>query len=410
MDPRSILKGISEADDQKDGDESLLIPQYANGLDSSHHLRQQSNRNLIHSTADGDEISGREQNEMAKEMKAQMKRLRRDQSNEMAPFDDGYFNRFENGGAFSTDNEEADSSMVDLLASRSGKRQVSFEMERDSLFGTAGLRTKLGKINRSINRIREGLHEQSEHVILAELNQQLTDIQDQISDAENDVENKLEPAIGTLRTQNKRHQKEISRIKKENSDTIAQIEQLQKAQSTPRMLSMHQMATSVPLDAQPLDADPGHKQKHRRCASDATRSSRPYVEDSVHSEDTFAHFAPQQQYEDNTLQHPLPYHLNPGHVQSGTMPMTASAAAPGFDHEPTVIGAPTAEYHEGAQYHHQPLPPQQKRPLLSDNAVKIISGVVVFIGLVWIAHKWLSADKQKRSFPPPQKRAPRVRY
>merc|ERR1712087_810964 len=61
-------------------------------------------------------------------------------------------------------------------------------------------------------------HEKSEDSVLAEINEQLTDIQDHIEDAENDVENNIESTIGKLQTENQRNRQKIKSLKKERKE------------------------------------------------------------------------------------------------------------------------------------------------------------------------------------------------
>merc|ERR1719192_2300682 len=96
---------------------------------------------------------------------------------------------------------------------------ASFKNERsESLLETAGLRLKLEHITDKINRIREGLHEKSEDSLLAEINEQLTSIQDSIEDAENDVENNIERTIGKLKSDNEKNRKRVKSLKRERKD------------------------------------------------------------------------------------------------------------------------------------------------------------------------------------------------
>merc|ERR1719295_1202594 len=71
-------------------------------------------------------------------------------------------------------------------------KHVSFDNQRPSVSReTQGLRQKLENISTSINRIREELqsgHDGKLNKTMMSLHEQLTEIQDQVEDAENDIE------------------------------------------------------------------------------------------------------------------------------------------------------------------------------------------------------------------------------
>merc|ERR550525_1865204 len=98
---------------------------------------------------------------------------------------------------------------------------------------------------------------------------------------------------------------------------------------------------------------------------------------------------------------------NPGHM-SGAM---TAPPGPGQFEDPTVIGVSFA-VPEGSRNPIMFREHHTKRPLMSDNAIKIFAGAVVALSVLYIAHKWLSGDDKsgRGSFPKVGKRAPRIRY
>merc|ERR1719242_1013985 len=139
------------------------------------HRQQSMNRNLISSTTD--EIGVEEQSNMAEAMENELKTLKAKM---------GILDGF---GMINTPLQTENDEDTDVATPRPDGRNVSFKNERSEsmLEETAGLRQKLEHITDKINRIRAGLHEKSEESLLAEINEQLTSIQDSIEDAENDV-------------------------------------------------------------------------------------------------------------------------------------------------------------------------------------------------------------------------------
>jgi hypothetical protein len=397
-----LLHGASETDQTTDDDmgHMVRIPP-ASGIG---HRQQSMNRNLILSAADT--ISGKEQSDMAKAMSDELENLKANMGL------DGF--GIMNAQIQTEQDEETDVTPLP----RPDDHRVSFNDRRsETLSETTGLRQKLENITEKINRIREGLHHKSEDSLLAEINEQLTDIQDQIEDSENLIENNIEPTIGKLQTENERQKQRIKTMKKERKEKEkrerlqkqqeqeeiierqrVQIERLQK-QSPQQTLQTpikptHRSTGSLTLDhASPIESD--SKLQRRRNSLERSRSQSHYyvVDDDEATDHEFV-------YGDGDLVHGHPY--NPGHIHS------AMTAPPGqYDQEPTVIGN-SFTGQEGRQYQAYQ---HSQRPLLSDNAIKVISGVVVVLGVLYIAHKWLSNDRSNRNtMPKILKRAPRVRY
>ena len=206
----------------------------------------------------------------------------------------------------------------------------------------------------------------------------------------------------------------MERLKKlqEQQDIIErqrlQIEHLQQ-QPSPQTLKTpskptHRTTNSMNLDfSSPIDVESISKLQRRANSLDRSRSrSHYYVVDDDGTDEEF-----HDEYDGNAVQG---HSYNPGNVMSA---MTAPPGQMGqFEQEPTVIGA-SFTGQEGTQY---PMYQQQQqtpqRPLLSDNAIKMISGVVVVLGALWIVNKWLSSDSKstRGAMPKILKRAPRVRY
>merc|ERR1719203_1905691 len=396
----------SEAD-QTDDDDIIHIQSSSNGIGS-----RQSSRNLISSTKY--EITDIEQSDMAKAMKHELKSLKTGL---------GIIDPFTADSAVQTENEE-ETPRADR------QRMVGFHnFSSESLPETAGLRMKLENITEKINRIREGLHEKSEDSVLAEINEQLTDIQDHIEDAENDVENHIESTIGKLQTENQRNRQKIKSLKKERKDREESerlrrereqkemierqrlhIENLQKHTATLQtpMKPSHHGSNSMQLDrlemSSPVEmskSDPRSAESHfnrsqgshgRSNSMDRSRSQYYVVDDDNASDDEF-----NDEYGA----------YNPGHMAGA---MTAPPG-PGQFEDPTVIGVSFAGP-EGTTHPHMFRQQHMKRPLLSDNAIKIFAGAVVALSVLYIAHKWLSGDDKsgRGSFPKVGKRAPRIRY
>jgi len=396
-----LLHGASETD-QTDDDDIVHIS-HAKGIG---HRQQSMNRNLISSAQDS--ISGQEQSDMAKEMRDELKTLKANM---------GLFDGFGMRNELHTENDDETD-----ITPRPNDHRVSFHTPRaDSVIETSGLRQKLENITEKINRIREGLHHKSEDSLLAEINEQLTDIQDQIEDAENDVENNIERTIGKLHSENKGFKQKIKVMKKERKEKEKrerkqrehekeelierqrrEIEQLRKQPSPQQTLQTpmkpsHRSSASMTLDF-PSPIEVGTKLQQRANSLDRSRSQSQYY---VVDDDEISDHEIYDDYQGTVHGHPY----NPGHMNS------AMTAPPGqYEHEPTVIGV-AFNGQEGRQYQGYQQSHNQ-RPLLSDNAIKVISGVVVVLGVLYIAHKWLSSDQKstRGAMPKILKRAPRVRY
>merc|ERR1719242_2776399 len=252
------------------------------------HRQQSMNRNLISSTTD--EIGVEEQSNMAEAMENELKTLKAKM---------GILDGF---GMINTPLQTENDEDTDVATPRPDGRNVSFKNERSEsmLEETAALRQKLESITEKINRIREGLHEKSEDSVLAEINEQLTDIQDHIEDAENDVENNIERTIGKLQTENQRNKQKIKSLKKERkekeeSDRLRRereqkemierqrlhIENLQKHTATlhtptkPGHHGSHSMAQSMQLDlSSPVEMSKSDPRSDPRSADSHFNGSR----------------------------------------------------------------------------------------------------------------------------------------
>ena len=163
--------------------------------------------------------------EIAKDMVNQMKSLGYYHGHS------GYLRPFKGNGAAETENDDAES---DVHGAAEIAKHVSFNNHRrhshsPRLSGTVleetqGLRQKLENISLSINKIRENLHKDSS-VSGKELNEtmlsfqeQLTEIQDQIEDAENDIESNIDLKLIKYQEDIKSHKQRIKAMKKEKKD------------------------------------------------------------------------------------------------------------------------------------------------------------------------------------------------
>ena len=263
------------------------------------------------------------------------------------------------------------------------------------------------------------------------LHEQLTEIQDQVEDAENDIESTVDVRLLELRQKVKAQAGKIKGMKKEKKEQLRQhekeererrerqqqsvidqqrlqIEQLSEQLSGPPEARAHHMhsqsAAFFPLDAV-SPSDSGTKGGRRALKRNKSMASSHYFREDEEETDST------ESMDDDDDEH---YHANANsNAHSHVQPYRTQMSAPGMmsmGMESTMNGY--APGNEG-QYQTLSYPPhahaQKPAPLLSDKAIKVIGGVIVVVVGIWAVSRYFD-HKSKKGMPSILRRAPRVKY
>ena len=397
-------------------------------------------RNLIH--GNHDDISSKEQKEIHQDMFSAMKQLKA--HNEAMGF-----HAF--SGVLEKHNDDQGQKKNNHVHFKDNKSIIMSE--------TKGLRQKLENISLSINKIRKDLEERNndkEHnKTIMYFQNQLTEIQDQIEDAENDIESNIDVKFIKYQEEIKVNKQKIKTMKKEQKEKEKK-QQINKQKEQQKVIEQQRMQIEQLINNMNInnnnnnnnnnniEPDDDDNNTNRHQYNDSTyfsldfskKNTSPKRRKSVPSQsqqqrsllyDDNADFVTSQEEEDEEddeneigieyINNHHPGYLIPNNSIPGYTPNTNNAHSP-----PTMIGYSPGHnhhyhnntiYNEGGQYQYlqqQQQSQQSQRPLLSDNAIKIIGGVIIALSGVWIISKYFNNKSKRNNMPSVIRRAPRVKY
>eukprot|EP01084_Bolivina_argentea_P256079 431017_1 len=313
---------------------------------------------------------------------------------------------------------------------------------------TKPLRQKLDKISMSINKIRQDLVNQNSqknlfnNISTKQLNEtvmffqnQLTDIQDQIEDAENDIESNIDvkllqyyeeiklnkAKIKNMKKDKKEKEKQFAINKEKEQQKIIemqrmQIQQLIRAQSE-TIKKIKENRQNTHQFSQTMSQINFHNQDH--IINKVTKRKRRHSSGSL----SLPPIDSENDYNMNDIQLATNNNLNI-HINDSTninspynddddMAMD-DMQFPNINTSPytgnnTVIHHHTPVNNEGQYYKYHNNHIQKQPPLLSDNAIKIIGGVAIFLSGIWIVSKYI--DSKGNNMPSTNVyRGPRIKY
>eukprot|EP01084_Bolivina_argentea_P052986 97269_1 len=315
----------------------------SNANSSKRRRRSSLSTNLIHHHHD--EISKKEQKEIANDMVSQIKQLQAD--NAAMGFHEQYSGYIETS--------KPNQKKVSFMKSKSKFKKNTYSKDKNSnnnntiLSETDQLKHKLESITTSINRIRKDLQQRNDvssennnnmnnNNIFIYFQNQLTEIQDQIEDAHDDIESHIDVKFIKCIEEIKTNKEKLKTIKKDQKEQ-EKLYQLQKEKEQQQIIEQQRAQIKILMQKQ--------TEKIRQHFSDYKQIDYISLDNNNGNDYIYDH----------------------------------------MDDDSDEYMATTVTGYE--QYVNKP------QRLLSDNAIRIISGVVVVLTGIWIVSRIF--DKSNRN-------------
>eukprot|EP01083_Nonionella_stella_P175847 613595_1 len=377
--------------DHKDSSEESTSDEAKKHPQSKSHLRQKSMMVLA-------EMKPSEQEETAQDIFAQIKQLKEHNQamgyhlsgNDLQAFDTDDLDR---AGACETPRPPRPRAVPKL------SKHVHIKSNSVILPETAGLKQKLENISSAINSIMLDLQAQNSADAISEtiksFQNQLTEIQDQVEDAENDIESNIDVKFIGYHEEIKLNKQKVKRMKKERKQQEKQ-KQMEKEKEQQNLIELQRLQIEQLSMQKTLSPEQRNVNRRGRDSAYFTLDSAAHsVSPRPGRRTTFQQIGMLQHIEDDDVYDqdeeyvPAPHGYNTEYLMQ-----PPNTIGPGMSHE-------MVSYNEGHQS-------KDKRPMLSDNAIKIIGGVVIVLAGLWIISKYV--DSKRGNEPSYMRGRPSSRY